>query len=399
MPAKKTDTTVILIAYFSFIVLAMPGALLGIVWSPHMRASFSLGLDAVATLYITSSISYFMASFISGRLFSRFEIGLLLMGGCILNGLAAVGFALAPTWGIIVLLGFVSGFGAGLLDGGMNIYFAAHFDSRLMNWLHASFGIGATIAPVLISIVLANEGSWRLGYGLVAVLYAVVAGLFFISRTRWLPLNGLPEEATVASHVSVGATLRLPMVWAGIGIFALYTGLEASTGQWSKSIFFESRGIAETVASNWVALYWLSFTIGRISFGFIVRHIQTGRLLRLCMGGAIGSMLLFVWNPFLESGVLAVSLFGFMFSPIFALLITSTQERMGGQHAANAIGFQVAAATAGVGIWPGALGLIGVNFGLESITLALLLMAVGMTALHEVWRRLPTLPSSASHQS
>jgi len=390
MPVRKVDYTVVLIAYFSFIVLGMPGALLGIVWSPHIRSAFSLDLDAVASLYVTFSVGYFIASFISGRLFSRFDIGLMLVGGCGMGALAFAGYALAPAWGVIVLLGFVAGLGAGILDGGMNIYFAAHFDSRLMNWLHAAFGVGSTLAPFIINIVLTNQGSWRLGYWMVAGLYLLVAALFFVTRARWLPLNAMPAQSTTAQHASVAATLRLPIVWVGIGIFALFAGVESSAGQWSKSIFFESRGIAETVASNWVALYWLSFTIGRIIFGFIVQRVEAGRLIRICMAGSIAGMALLVWNPFPESGVLALALFGFMLSPIFAILVTSTQERMGGWHAANAIGFQVAAATLGFGLVPGALGISGVRLGLESITVTLLVLVVLMALLYEVWRWMPT---------
>lgn len=388
MPDRKIDYTVVLIAYFSFVVLGMPGAMLGIVWSPHLRGSFSLDLDAVALLLLTSSTGYFVASFMSGRLFSRFNISNLLVAGCGICTMAFIGYALAPVWGLIVLLGLMSGFGAGLLDGGMNIYFAAHFDSRLMNWLHAAFGIGSTIAPFIINFVLSHDGSWRIGYWMVAGLYGVVAALFFISRARWLPLNLVRDEASAAQHATMRSTLRLPIVWVGIGIFALYAGLEASTGQWGKSIFYESRGIAETVASTWVALYWLSFTVGRISFGFIVQRVETKRLIRVCMVASTLGMGLLAWNPFPASGLIAVAFFGFMLSPIFAVLITSTQTRMGGVHAANAIGFQVAAATIGVGIIPGLLGIAGVAFGLESITIALLVMVLGMAGLHELWQRL-----------
>lgn len=389
MSDRKIDYTAVVIAYMSFIVLGMPGAMLGIVWSPHMRESFSLGLDAVAALLAASSAGYFIASFISGRLFSHFKIGNLLMVGCTISAVTFAGYAVAPVWAMLVALGFISGFGTGILDGGMNIYFAAHFNARLMNWLHASFGIGSTIGPFIISFILAQDGSWRLGYWLAAGLYLLMAGLFFVTRARWLPLNGLTEQDSSAQHTSVRSTLRLPIVWVGIGIFALYAGLEAGTGQWSKSIFYEARGIRETVASSWVALYWLSFTIGRITFGFIVPRVQTERLIRACMMAAILGMALLLWNPFPESGLIAVIFFGFMLSPIFAVMITTTQERMGSAHAANAIGFQVAAATIGVGLLPGLLGIAGVAFGLESITMLLMLMVVVMAGLHELWRRMP----------
>jgi fucose permease len=137
-----------------------------------------------------------------------------------------------------------------------------------------------------------------------------------------------------------------------------------------------------------VALYWLSFTIGRIAFGFIVHRVAAERLIRICMVGSAAGMLLLVLNPFPESGVVAVSLFGFMFGPIFAMLVTTTQERMGPVHAANAIGFQVAAATIGIGVIPGLLGVAGVTFGLESITVLLLVMTVVMGLLYEVWHRM-----------
>lgn len=389
MRARKVDYTAVLIAYFSFIVLGMPGALLGIVWSPHMRETFALDLDGVAALYATVSIGYFVASFISGRLFSRYNIGLLLTGGCAIAAIAFTGYALASTWGLVVAIGFAAGFGVGILDGGMNIYFAAHFDSRLMNWLHASFGIGATLAPFIINIVLINNGSWRIGYWMIAGLYVLVAILYFVTRARWLPLDGVVDQAKARKGTPVRDTLRLPIVWVGIIFFVLFAGLESSTGQWSKTIFNESRGVPETIASNWVGLYWLSFTIGRIFFGFIVTRVEASRLIRICMFGALAGLALFVWNPFLESGLLAVALFGFMLGPIFAMMVTATQERLGGTHAANAIGFQVASSTIGIGLMPGLLGVAGVTFGLESITVALLAVLLIMTVLYELWGRMP----------
>lgn len=386
---RKVDYTVVLIAYVSFIVLGMPGGLIGVLWSPHIRDEFALGLDAVATLLLTFAIGYFVASFISGRLFSRYQIGMLLVGSCVLSALSFFGYAVAPIWEVMVALGFVAGFGAGILDGGMNIYFAAHYDSRLMNWLHACFGIGSTVAPFIINAVLAANGSWRTGYWMVGGLYLLAGALFLVTRSRWLALNHYAEDAASQSHTPVAATLRLPIVWIGIGLFALFAGLEAGTGQWSKSIFFDAREIPEAVASNWVAIYWLSFTIGRIVFGFVVQRVAADVLIRLCSVGSIAGMALFTWNPFPESGLWGVSLFGFMFGPIFAMLVTATQDKMGIVHGPNAIGFQVAAATLGFGVLPGLLGFAGVAFGIETITVALLALAISMAVLYELWHRMP----------
>ncbi|MFN8531339.1 MAG: hypothetical protein U0670_22270 [Anaerolineae bacterium] len=227
-------------------------------------------------------------------------------------------------------MGFISGFGGGILDGpGMNLH-AARYDSRLMNWLHASFGIGSTLAPFLISLVLANQGTWRTGY-------------WMIAQPGWRRSVGvlLPSPAPVGcrseltavqacqrthAHASVRVTLSMPIVWIGIGVFILFAGLESGTGTWSKSIFFESLGIAEAIASNWVAFLLAQFH-HRSNCLRLHRPLDTGSAAAaLGMLGSTLGLALLVWNPFPESGLIALCVFGFVFGPIFAMLITATQE-------------------------------------------------------------------------
>ncbi len=76
-------------------------------------------------------------------------------------------------------------------------------------------------------------------------------------------------------------------------------------------------------------------------------------------------------------------------APIFPLLITTTPERVGHEHAANAIGFQVSAAGVGVALLPRLAGTLASRAGLEIIGLFLVVILLLMVGLHEimVWRR------------
>ena len=60
--ATKTDYVAVIIAYLSFVVLGIPGAMLGIAWTsqewPSIQKTFNLGLDAVGALFVTSTIGY-----------------------------------------------------------------------------------------------------------------------------------------------------------------------------------------------------------------------------------------------------------------------------------------------------------------------------------------------------
>jgi fucose permease len=179
------------------------------------------------------------------------------------------------------------------------------------------------------------------------------------------------------------ATLRLPIVWLCVGMFLAYAGLESSASQWAPSLFYDSRGVAETLAGYWVAIYLLSFTAGRIVFGFIVDRFKTVSMIRLCLAGVVAGLLLWWWNPTVELGFVGLLLFGFTLAPIFALMITSTQDRLGPHHAPNAIGFEVAAASFGAGVLPGLAGVLAKNMSLEIVPPFLLVFGIVMTVFYE----------------
>jgi fucose permease len=276
-----------------------------------------------------------------------------------------------------------------------------------MNWLHASFGIGATVAPLAMTAILKSGGSWRLGYSLAGVLYGVVAILFVLTARRWrmsvLGVGGsvfgpdtrrpsrIPNTEHSTPNTLVAATgwetLQLPLVWLGIALFLAYTGLEVSAGQWSFSLFTESRHVTREIAGLWVSIYWGSFTIGRIFFGTIVTWIRPAALIRGCLAGAAVGAALLGWKSLAGGGFLGLALFGFSLAPIFALMITGTQERLGPVHAPNAIGFQVGAAAIGVGILPGLAGVLATNVGLEIIPPFLLAVTAMMIVLFEAIHR------------
>jgi fucose permease len=141
-----------------------------------------------------------------------------------------------------------------------------------------------------------------------------------------------------------------------------------------------------------VSIYWASFTVGRIIFGVVVSWMRARTLLNICVAGTVVGAILLWWHPVgaqltLENtsntiGFIGLAIFGFMLAPMFALLITSTQERLGPQHAPNAIGFQVAAASIGGGVLPGLAGILATSQGLEIVPLFLLVLTTIAVALY-----------------
>ena len=157
MQRNRTSQTrtvaLIAIAFFSYIAIGLPGGVLGVA-SPSILDSFALSLDAVGALFIARTAGYFAAGYLNGQLVPRLGIGRLMALASLVGGIGMLGYALTPSWAVMVGCAVLGGLGMGAIDAGMNTYFAAVHSASLMNWLHAFFGVGATISPAMTTALL-----------------------------------------------------------------------------------------------------------------------------------------------------------------------------------------------------------------------------------------------------
>jgi fucose permease len=361
--------------------------LTGVAW-PSIRTEFGLSLDALGALTITGTIGYLLSSFTSGRILNGIGVGWLLVLSCLATAISLLGYGSAPFWGVMVMLGLLAGLGAGAIDAGLNTYAAENFSPRTVNWLHASFGLGAATGPVLMSSVISVGQSWRVGYLIVGAAQLLLASFFALTRNEW---NAHAEERQVelVPSVSMGRTLALPSAWLGMLLFFLYSGLEFSTGLWLYTLLTEARGAQPAEAGVWVSVYWGSLTVGRLVSGFIVARITVRILIQLCMMTAILGVALLWLNfaPWLSW--VGVAMLGMSLAPMFPSFISLTPTRMGPAHAANTIGFQIAAAVLGGASLVSAFGLIADRLGLETLGPFLLVTAVLMMGVFEMLERQP----------
>jgi fucose permease len=311
----------------------------------------------------------------------------------------------------MVVAGVLGGLGAGAIDAAINAHAAVAFSPRVVTWLHACYGVGATVGPLLMTVAVTGPLGWRGGYGAIALILAAMTACFAATVHLW-SRPALPAAPAVASAAEIGAvepgagepgggssglvgTLRRPATWAGIALFFLYTGLEVSAGQWAYSLLTESRGTTEAMAGAWVSAYWGSLTVGRIAVGGLATRLPAVALLRLGMLAApvAGTLLWLAHGPL--GSLLALVLLGLSFAGVFPLLIAETPARLGIAATRHAVGFQVAGACLGVAVLPGAVGVLAAHAGLEVTGPAIAVGALALLGLHEaVLRTTPHADSS-----
>lgn len=375
----------VLLAYVAFIALGMPDGLLGVAW-PSIRAHFSVPLDSLGVLLAASVAGYMTSSFFSGPLVTRLGVGKVLSLSCALTGLALLGYTLVPAWWMMTALGMFAGLGAGAIDAGLNTYAAAHFSEGVMQWLHASWGIGITLGPIIMTFGLTTWNAWQFGYQAVSAFQFLLAIGFALTLGMWQlqtkPAHSESPKKLTDYKTPLGETLRQPQVWMSIGLFFLYVGGEAALGTWVYTLLTESRGIAPAVAGFWTGSYWATFTVGRILAGLFARRAGVNLLVNGGLTGALLGSVLLVWNPSPAMNLLAVALIGFSIAPIFPAMMSGTSKRVGEHFAANTIGMQMAATGLGTAVIPGLMGVFARQVSLEVIPWCLLAVYGGLLGLY-----------------
>jgi fucose permease len=377
--------TLLLLAFLSFFGLGLADGALGVAW-PSISEFFGVPIESLGAILITFTGGYLITSLMSGHLLSRFSPGSLLMACCIAMAVSLLGYSLSDYWWLLVGFIGIGGLGAGALDAGLNTIAATNYSARFVNWLHASYGLGAALGPMAVTSVLVAGWHWQWVYGVLAIGQIMLATGFALTHNCW-SLSSSANEATQRRYSASSAeTLRLPSVWLSVALFGLYTGVEVTAGQWSFTLLTEGRGVATGIAGTWVTLYWASVTLGRIAIGFFAEVIPARRLLTICLAAVSAGALLYWCVPRPWIGLVGLTLAGFSLGPVFPTLIATTSHRVGAIHVPNAIGYQITAASPGAALLPTGAGLLTRAFGLEAVAASVFFGSLTLLLLYEATR-------------
>jgi fucose permease len=329
-------------------------------------------------LLFTGTAGYLTASFLNGKLISRMGVGGVLAASCALTGATLIGYILVPQWWMMVALGIAFGLGAGAIDAGLNTYVASNFGEGLMQWLHASYGIGITLGPLIMTFGINSLHTWRMGYAVVGMFQLTLGACFLFTLPLWRQKEthaGSEKPKLLTDYkTSYFETFGEPRVWLSALLFFLYTGAEVSLGAWAYSLLTESRNIAPGLAGLWTGSYWAFFTIGRMMAGLYTRHIGIHSLVRGSLTGALVGSILLWWNPSDIVSLIGIGMIGLAIAPIFPALISGTSQRVGPRYAVNTIGMQMSAAGIGAAAIPGLVGVLAKQTSLEIIPICLFIL-------------------------
>ena len=309
--------------YVAFIGLGMTTASLG----PTLQGlanNTNSSLAQISSLFLILSLGYLLGSLGGGRVYDRVK-GHPVMAASL--AIMAAMMALVPMVSsllVLAILLMILGFAEGMLDVGSNTLIVWLHRSKVppfMNGLHAFFGIGTTIAPLIVAWVLSQYANTiNLAYWILAVLVLPPALLILLFPS--------PVAEKHTDETSSKNTIPLLIILAAL-IFFLYVGAEVGFAGWIYT-YTTFQGLADpAVAASINAAFWAAFTFGRLVSIPLAIRFKPNIILWIDLIGCMLSLLAIIAFPksewILWAGTIGTGLF---MASIFPTILNDTQGRM-----------------------------------------------------------------------
>ena len=373
----------LIIIYLSFISIGFPNSLLGAAW-PSMFEGLAvpdayLGIVSLVVMAFTVVTCTY-----SGKLFKRFDAGVLTAVSISFIAISLIGFGVSAAFPLLCVWAVPLGLGIGVIDAGLNNYVAAFFKAKHMNWLHCFWGLGAALAPIVLSLGITRYDSWRSAYFIIGGALLGLALVLFSTLRLWKRAEE-PEQAEEPGKTKFGELFRLRGAMLSLAAFFCYCSMEAAVGLWGSSYLVIAKNIASETAAQWLSVYFLGITAGRLLSGFLTMKLNSRQMVRLgymLFAGGVAMLFLPLGNVSFWGGF---ALMGLGCAPIFPNLIQSTPEYFGRAHSQSVIGLQVASAYIGSTVMPPLFGVVATRVGYDLLPVFLGVLLIGMTVMIEVF--------------
>ena len=336
--------SLLVVIYIVFISLGLPDSLFGVSW-PVVHTEFGLHENFASFYSIIISVCTGGVSFVAGKLIRRFGTGRVTLFSTLLTAVGLVGISFSPNIWVMLVFSVILGYGAGAIDTGLNNYVSLHYEARHMNWLHCFWGIGVTVSPMIMSMFLnGQEGSWRGGYRVIALIQFAIAMIVLATLSKWAP--GSAEETEKANQVpdkSFSQLVRGRGVATSILSLGLYCAGESVLGTWGATYAVNVFSLTPDQAALWVSLYYGGIMLGRVVAGFLSGRISDDGFIKGGMLTAAAGIVLLAL-PLGSLSLLGLLLIGFGYGPVFPGAIHSIPARFGVEYSADLTGYHMGGA-------------------------------------------------------
>ena len=197
-----------------------------------------------------------------------------------------------------------------------------------MSFLHSCYGVGVTISPYILSMVISSDTGWRGGYRIAFFIQLAISLTVIFTLPVWRKAHGQAqaEEDRKPKVLTFKEILQLPGIKAVWCIFLCSCAIEFICGSWGSTFLVEYKGLPIDKAAGMVVFYYLGITLGRFFSGLLATKWSCWKIVKIgeyVMAAAVLTLLLPLPTYFSALGLFLVGLGNGPLYPNFSYLTPS----------------------------------------------------------------------------
>jgi fucose permease len=351
-----------------------PGALI-----PYIETYYHVEYAIMSLIFVTTAAGFLSAAFLADYMVHKLQRAKTLMCAEILLIAGFTIIACTPPFPLVVAAFYLLGFAFALTLAVNNVFVGNLADSTVMlGFAQGSYGIGATIAPIIATAMVSNGILWSRFY---IVTLAVRIVCFFFSGWAFKGcesegparlMTALQQTASRQAALDAGQPTKAQLLAKALKnritlIGAIYTfayqGAEVAISGWVISFLITYRNGDPSSVGYVTAGFWGGITVGRFALSHTIGKLGEKRSLFVLVIGAIVFELLVWLIPNVIGNAVAVSIVGLLLGPIAPCSTVLFLRLLPANIQTSSVSFISSAGSSGGAIAPFMTGLIAQSTG------------------------------------
>jgi len=379
------------VIFVSYVLYGLSGNLLNSVWP---KVAGDIGA-AVALLGIVSTLCNITSGVTSAFVYKirrKYGTNVTVSIGLVFMALSLILYGVATNIYVIGAGFIMLGVGNAIVDVGANSYVIKAYDAKKVSLLHACWGIGSSIGPMIMALSITFLNDYRAGFAIGATIIIVVFILMRFMKRKWeankekvakevVDLHSVSQEEKTSTK-TFADIVKIDLALIVMICFFFGNAFNGLMNTWIATIYVEQRHLTVIEGANLATVFFASLTITRIVLGFIGSNIKTKNVILFgIILSIIGIGIMFFKSTNMNFLYLNVAILGIGIAPIIPFFNHYLKDLFGENNVGEILGYCSIFSLTGIGISSFCATLVVRFFGIDVIQIYIMVVVIILLAI------------------